>query len=200
MLDGTLASCQIPESDRGADQWATATFSGGCFWCLQPPFDALEGVIATAVGYAGGRKTAPAYAEVVAGRTGHALAVQVRYDPRQLTYGHVLDVFWHNIDPTLPNRQFCGRGGQYRAAIFYHNARQKALAEASKQALVASQRFAARIVTQIVPLGVFYRAEACHQQVYRTHPQCYRLCRAACGRDQRLRELWGIPLPHRDRC
>ncbi len=164
-----------------------ATFSGGCFWCLQPPFDALDGVVATVVGYAGGRKTDPAYEDVAAGRTGHALAVQVLYDPR-------LEVFWHNIDPTVPNRQFCVTGAQYRAAIFYHDETQKCLAEASKQALVASQRFTARIVTRIAPLGVFYRAEACHQHCYRTYPQQYRLCRAACGREQRLRELWGVPL------
>jgi peptide-methionine (S)-S-oxide reductase len=174
---------------------AKATFSGGCFWCLQPPFDALDGVIVTVVGYTGGRKTNPSHEDVTAGRTGHALAVQVLYDPRQLPYSQLLDVFWHNIDPTVPNRQFCVKGAQYRAAIFYHDETQKHLAEASKQALAASQRFAERIVTRIAPLEAFYQAEACHQHFYRTHPQRYRLCRAACSRDQRLRELWGAS-PH----
>jgi peptide-methionine (S)-S-oxide reductase len=173
------------------DHFAKATFSGGCFWCLQPPFDTLDGVVATVIGYTGGRKTNPAHEDVAAGRTGHALAVQVLYDPQRLLYSQLLDVFWHNIDPTVPNRQFCAKGAQYRAAIFYHNQTQKRLAEASKQALAASQRFTSRIVTRISPLEAFYQAAVCHQHFYRTHPQCYRLCRAACGREQRLRELWG---------
>src|SRR5262245_31723880 len=212
MSHSATPAFQTPVVDRGADLWATshheiqpmtegdscakATFSGGCLWCLQPPFDALDGVVATVVGYAGGRKTDPAYEDVAAGRTGHALAVQVGYDPRRLPYRQLLDVFWHNIDPTVPNRQFCVTGAQYRAAIFYHDETQKHLAEASKQALAGSQRFAERIVTRIAPLGTFYRAEACHQHFYRTHPQRYRLCRAACGRDQRLRELWGASRNH----
>ena len=213
MSHGATTAFQAPGADRGADLWeachhemqpmtdgdhfAKATFSGGCFWCLQPPFDTLDGVVATVVGYTGGRKTDPAYEDVAAGRTGHALAVQVLYDPRRLPYSQLLDVFWHNIDPTVPNRQFCAKGAQYRAAIFYHDETQKHLAEASKQALAASHRFAERIVTRISPLGAFYQAEACHQHFYRTQPQRYRLCRAACGRDQRLRELWGAPLHHR---
>ena len=213
MSHGATIAFQAPVADRDADLWDTcrneiqymtdsghcvkATFSGGCFWCLQPPFDALDGVVATVVGYTGGRKTDPSHEDVTAGRTGHALAVQVRYDPRRMSYSQLLDVFWHNIDPTVPNRQFCAKGVQYRAAIFYHDEAQKHLAEASKQALAASQRFAARIVTRIVPLERFYQAAACHQHCYRTHPQCYRLCRALCGRDQRLRELWGAPLHHR---
>jgi len=178
------------------DHFTKATFSGGCFWCLQPPFDTLDGVVATVVGYTGGRRTNPSHEDVTSGRTGHALAVQVRYDPRRMSYSHLLDVFWHNIDPTVPNRQFCAKGVQYRAAIFYHDETQKHLAEASKQALAASQRFAERIATKISPLEVFYQAEACHQHYYRTHPQRYRLCRASCGRDQRLLELWGAPLHH----
>ena len=104
------------------DLFATATFSGGCFWCLQPPFDTLDGVVATVVGYTGGRKTDPSHEDVTAGRTGHALAVQVLYDPRRMPYSQLLDAFWHNIDPTVPNRQFCAKGAQYRAAIFYHDA------------------------------------------------------------------------------
>jgi peptide-methionine (S)-S-oxide reductase len=174
-----------------SDLYARATFSGGCFWCLQPPFDTLDGVIATIVGYTGGRKTNPSHEDVTTGRTGHALAVQLLYDLQRLSYRELLDVFWHNIDPTVPNRQFCAKGAQYRAAIFYHDEAQKHLAESSKQALAASWRFAARIVTRIAPLETFYQAAACHQHFYRMHPQCYRLCRAACGRDQRLRELWG---------
>ena len=120
-----------------SDLYARATFSGGCFWCLQPPFDTLDGVIATIVGYTGGRKTNPSHEDVTTGRTGHALAVQLLYDPQRLSYRELLDVFWHNIDPTVPNRQFCVKGAQYRAAIFYHDETQKHLAEASKQALAA---------------------------------------------------------------
>src|SRR5712691_5510517 len=205
MSRSATTAFQAPIADRGADLWeafhhkmqpmtdgdhfAKATFSGGCFWCLQPPFDTLDGVVATVVGYTGGRKTHPAYEDVAAGRTGHALAVQVLYDPRRLPYSQLLDVFWHHIDPTVPNRQFCAKGAQYRATIFYHDETQKHLAEASKQALAEAHRFAERIVTRISPLEAFYQAEACHQHFYRTHPQRYRLCRAACGRDQRLREL-----------
>jgi peptide-methionine (S)-S-oxide reductase len=212
MSYGATTAFQAPVTDRGAGLWETfrnemqymtdsdlfakATFSGGCFWCLQPPFDTLDGVVATVVGYTGGRRTNPSHEDVTAGRTGHALAVQVLYDPLRMSYSHLLDVFWHNIDPTVPNRQFCAKGVQYRAAIFYHDETQKHLAEASKQALAASQRFAERIATKISPLEVFYQAEACHQHCYRTHPQRYRLCRAACGRDQRLLELWGAPLHH----
>ena len=187
-----------PMTDGG--HFVKVTFSGGCFWCLQLPFDTLAGVVATVVGYTGGRKTNPSYEDVTAGRTGHALAVQVRYDARRMSYSQLLDVFWHNIDPTVPNRQFCAKGAQYRAAIFYHDATQKHLAEASKQALATSQRFARRIVTRISPLETFYQAAACHQHFYRTHPQCYRLCRVACDRDQRLRELWGEPLRHCSSC
>jgi len=179
------------------DHFAKATFSGGCFWCLQPPFVNLAGVVATVVGYTGGRKTNPSHEDVTAGRTGHALAVQVLYEPRRMPYSQLLDVFWHNVDPTVPNRQFCAIGAQYRAAIFYHDETQKHLAEASKQALAASHQFAERIATRISPLEVFYQAEACHQHFYRTHPQRYRCCRAACGRDQRLLKLWSEPLHHR---
>src|SRR5882672_3731309 len=186
MSHGATATFPTPDTDRGVDHCTTETFSGGCFWCLQPPFDALDGVIATVVGYAGGCKTDPTYEDVATGRTGHALAVQVLYDPCRLSYRQLLAVFWHNIDPTIPNRQFCAIGAQYRASIFYHDETQKDLAESSKQTLAGSQRFAARIVTRIAPLGVFYRAEACHQYCYRAHPQRYRLCWAACGRDQRL--------------
>jgi peptide-methionine (S)-S-oxide reductase len=151
MSHDTTTVFPAPVAERGADLWtichdelqsptestlcAKATFSGGCYWCLQPPFDTIEGVIATVVGYTGGRKTQPSHEEVIAGRTGHALAVQVFYDPRRLSYSQLLDVFWHNIDPTVPNRQFCAKGAQYRAAIFYHNEIQRHLAEASKQAL-----------------------------------------------------------------
>ena len=213
MSHDTTTAFPAPVADYGADLWKTchdemqsltesafcakATFSGGCYWCLQPPFDTIEGVIATVAGYTGGRKTHPSHEEVIAGRTGHALAVQVLYDPGWLSYGQLLDVFWHHIDPTVPNRQFCAKGAQYRAAIFYHNETQRRFAEASKQALIAAQRFADRIVTRIAPLGAFYQAVACHQHCSRRYPQCYRLCKATCGRDQRLRELWGAPLQAR---
>src|SRR5262245_17312681 len=141
MAHGATTVFQAPVADRGVDLWemfhhemqhmkhgdhcAKATFSGGCFWCLQPPFDTLDGVVATVVGYTGGRKTNPCHEDITAGRTGHALAVQVLYDPLRMSYSQLLDVFWHNIDPTVPNRQFCAKGVQYRAAIFYHDETQK---------------------------------------------------------------------------
>src|SRR5262245_15710659 len=135
MSQDGIASFPTPGACSDGDHGATATFSGGCLWCLQPPFDVLDGVIATVAGYAGGCKTDPTYEDVAAGRTGHALAVQVCYDPHRLSYSQLLDVFWHNSDPTVPNRQFCVTGAQYRTAIFYHDETQKHLAEASKQTL-----------------------------------------------------------------
>jgi peptide-methionine (S)-S-oxide reductase len=168
-----------------------ATFSGGCWWCLQPPFDALAGVVATTVGYTGGRKTHPTHDEVVTGRTGHALAVQVLYDLRAIRYSQLLDVFWRNSDPTTPNRQFCAIGAQYRSAIFYHDEMQKHLAEASKQAVEQSQRFTGRIATRIVPLMVFYVAEASYQHASRKPPLHSRHFQSVCDRAQRLQELWG---------
>ena len=151
-------------------QYEKATFAGGCFWCMEPPFDELPGVISTTSGYTGGRTKNPTYEEVSAGGTGHAEAVEVVYDPTKITYARLLDVFWKNIDPITPNRQFCDIGTQYRSAIYYHNEEQKRLAEASKKALESSGRFQQPIVTEIVAASPFYRAEEYHQDYYKKNP------------------------------
>src|SRR5438128_2100943 len=175
---------------------ATATFAGGCFWCMQPPFEQLDGVVSTTVGYTGGHTTHPTYEQVSAGGTGHAESVQVVYDPAKISYTELLDVFWHNIDPLTPNGQFCDHGTQYRTAIFVHDESQRRLAEASKQQLEQSQRFDGPIVTEIVPATEFYAAEEYHQHYHEKNPVRYRFYRWNCGRDQRLTQLWGAaPAP-----
>jgi peptide-methionine (S)-S-oxide reductase len=168
---------------------AKATFAGGCFWCMEPPYDNLDGVLSTISGYAGGKKKNPTYEEVSAGNTGHTEAVQVTYDPKKITYEKLLDVFWRNVDPLTPNRQFCDVGSQYRTAIFYHDENQKRLAEESKNTL--SKRFKQPIVTEIVRAAEFYPAEDYHQDYYIKNPLRYKFYRYNCGRDQRLEELWG---------
>ncbi len=170
---------------------AKATFAGGCFWCMEHPFDVLAGVVSTTSGYTGGHKPNPTYDEVSSGTTGHAEAVQVMFDSGKISYEHLLDVFWFNIDPTTRDRQFCDKGTQYRPAIFYHNAKQQRLAEASRRALDKSKPFKEPILTEIVEATEFYPAEEYHQDFYRKSPFRYRYYRLTCGRDRRLEELWG---------
>ena len=169
---------------------ATATFAGGCFWCMEPPFDKLDGVISTTSGYTGGHVENPTYEQVSAGGTGHAEALQVVYDPAKISYPQLLEVFWRNIDPTVKDRQFCDVGNQYRTAIFYHDDEQKRLALESKQRLEKSGKLGA-IQTEIVSAGPFYPAEDYHQDYYQKNPIRYKYYRWSCGRDQRLEELWG---------
>lgn len=187
-----LAALAMP-GVAGAAELAKATFAGGCFWCMEPPYDKLDGVVSTTSGYIGGRTQNPTYEAVSAGGTGHAEAVEIVYDPAKVSYSKLLDVFWRNIDPTVRNRHFCDVGDQYRSAIFYHDAEQKRLAEASKAALAKSKPFPQPIVTEIVPAGVFTAAEAYHQDYYLKNPLRYKFYRYSCGRDQRLEELWGKP-------
>ena len=168
-----------------------ATFAGGCFWCMEAPFDKLPGVSSVTVGYAGGTKTNPTYQEVSAGTTGHAEAVELTYDSTKITYEKLLDVFWHNVDPLTPNAQFCDHGTQYRTAIFYHDDEQKRLADASKDTLTKSGRFKQPIVTEIVAAATFWPAEDYHQHYYVKNPVRYKFYRYNCGRDQRLEQLWG---------
>ena len=168
-----------------------ATFAGGCFWCMEHPFDALPGVVSVTSGYTGGQKVNPTYQEVSAGGTGHAEAVQIVYDPSKINYGKLLDVFWHNIDPTTKDRQFCDSGNQYRSAIFYHTEEQRKEALQSKAALEKTKPFKEPVVTEIVPAGEFYPAEEYHQRYYKKNPIRYRYYRSGCGRDGRLKELWG---------
>jgi peptide-methionine (S)-S-oxide reductase len=172
-------------------QYAIATFAGGCFWCMEPPYDEPPGVVSTISGYSGGSKKNPTYEEVSMGITGHAEVVQITYDPKKISYRKLLEVFWPNIDPTTPNRQFCDVGNQYRSAIFYHTDEQKRLALESKAALEKSKPFADSIVTEIKPASEFYTAEEYHQDYYMKNPIRYKFYRFGCGRDQRLQQLWG---------
>lgn len=185
-----FAAAQTP-APASTPNSAVATFAGGCFWCMEPPFDKLPGVISTTSGYTGGHKKQPTYREVSAGGTGHTEAVQIVYDPQQVSYEKLLDVFWHNVDPTQKDGQFCDHGDQYRTGIFYHNETQKQLAEASKTALLKAKPFQGDLVTEIVQAGEFYPAEDYHQDYYMKNPIRYKFYRANCGRDQRLKMLWG---------
>ncbi|MCI0694475.1 peptide-methionine (S)-S-oxide reductase MsrA [candidate division KSB1 bacterium] len=198
MLSSCRSSEQTGESATPAtanaaqpENLATATFAGGCFWCMEPPFDELMGVVSTISGYIGGHKLNPTYEEVSAGGTGHAEAVQVVYDSTQISYAQLLQVFWRNIDPLAVNRQFCDGGSQYRSAIFYHNDEQRRLAEASKQKVEQIKKFDRPIATEIVAATAFYPAEEYHQDFYKKNPLRYKTYRAGCGRDRRLKELWG---------
>lgn len=173
-----------------------ATFAGGCFWCMEQPFDKIPGVVSVTSGYTGGREKNPTYEEVSAGGTGHAEAVRVVYDPARVTYEKLLNVFWHNIDPTAKDRQFCDIGNQYRSAIFYHNEVQQRLAMQSKSLLEKNKTFKEPVVTGIVPATEFYPAEDYHQHYYRKNPIRYKYYRFICGRDQRLKELWGAAAGH----
>ena len=168
-----------------------ATFAGGCFWCMEPPYDKLPGVKATISGYMGGKKANPTYKEVSSGTTGHAEVVHVIYDPAKVSYEKLLEVFWVNVDPTVKDRQFCDTGSQYRTAIFYHDDAQRKAAEASKAAIEKSKPFKEPIVTAIEMAGPFYPAEDYHQDYYKKSPVQYQLYRTGCGRDARLKQLWG---------
>jgi peptide methionine sulfoxide reductase msrA/msrB len=169
----------------------TATFAGGCFWCMESPFEKLEGVKEVISGYTGGHKENPSYEEVSSGTTGHAEAIQIIYDPAKVTYAKLLDVFWRQIDPSDAGGQFVDRGSQYRSAIFYHNDEQKKLAEKSKEALQKSARYQKPIVTAILPAARFYSAESYHQNYYKQCPINYKVYRDNSGRDQYLKKIWG---------
>jgi peptide-methionine (S)-S-oxide reductase len=174
-----------------AAETARATLAGGCFWCVEADFDKIEGVVSTTSGYTGGDVPNPSYEQVASKRTGHAEAVEVVFDPAKLSYERLLEYFWRSIDPTTVDRQFCDRGSPYRTAIFTHGPEQLAAARASLAELEKSKPFPEPIVTEILPAGSFYPAEEYHQDYYKKNPLRYRYYRAACGRDARLRELWG---------
>jgi peptide-methionine (S)-S-oxide reductase len=173
-----------------------ATFAGGCFWCMESPFDKLPGVVSVTVGYTGGTVENPTYEQVSAGRTGHAEAVQIVYNPSEIGYEKLLDVFWHNTDPTVKDRQFCDVGSQYRPGIFYHSEEQRLLALRSKEALEKTKPFKEPILTEVTAAGEFYPAEEYHQHYYRKNPIRYKYYRSGCGRDRRLKELWGDAAGH----
>lgn len=168
-----------------------AVFAGGCFWCMQNPYDELKGVVSTAVGYTGGNKDNPTYEEVCSGNTGHAEAIEVLYDPLQISYTELLNVFWRNIDPTTLNRQFADAGTQYRTAIFYHNEEQKQSAESSKREMGQSGIHDDSIVTEITPASMFYKAEDYHQKYYEKCPLKYKMYKSGSGREQYLEDMWG---------
>ena len=176
-------------SSRGA--YEKATFAGGCFWCMEPPFDKLDGVVSTTAGYTGDPEKNPAYEDVASGKTGHVEAIQIVYDPSRVSYAELLDVFWQNIDPTQVDGQFVDRGRQYRTAVFYHDEAQREAAIASKEALEKSGRYNGPIVTEILEADEFYPAENYHQDYYRKNPIRYKLYRHGSGRDQYLEKVWG---------
>jgi peptide-methionine (S)-S-oxide reductase len=172
---------------------AVATFAGGCFWCMEPPFDKIDGVISTVSGFMGGHTPNPTYLQVTAGGTGHLEVVQVTYDPAKVAYDRLLAVYWLNIDPHDDTGQFCDKGDSYRSAIFVHDDAQRRAADASRQQLQSSGRLKAPIVTRILPAAVFTAAEADHQDYYLRNPIRYAWYRAGCGRDARLDAVWGRP-------
>lgn len=183
------ALAQTPAAAPGAT--ARATFAGGCFWCVEADFDKVPGVLSTTSGYTGGGVANPSYEQVSSKRTGHAEAVEIAYDPGKVSYERLLEVYWHSIDPTTKDAQFCDHGSPYRTAIFAHDAAQLKAAQASLEALNGSKPFKEPIVTQITMAGPFYMAEDYHQDYYKKNPVRYQYYRLACGRDARLKQLWG---------
>jgi peptide-methionine (S)-S-oxide reductase len=190
IIAGLLCLATVGAAD--AQERAKATLAGGCFWCMEPPFDKLDGVVSTTSGYTGGHMANPTYEQVSAGKTGHTEAVEIAYDPRKITYAQLLEVFWRNIDALTANAQFCDKGSQYRSGIFVHDETQRRLAEESKA--VVAQRLRKPIVTEIVTASTFWPAEDYHQDYYKKNPIRYKLYRTYCGRDKRLEEVWG-PAP-----
>ena len=191
-----LAAAAGAQPAKAPPATAVATFAGGCFWCMEPPYDKLDGVISTTSGYMGGAMKNPTYHDVSSGGSGHAEVVQVVYDPKKVSYEKLLDVFWHNVDPTVKDRQFCDIGTQYRTAIFVHTDEQRKLAEASKETLATTKPFKDPIVTPVVAATEFWPAEEYHQDYYKKNPVRYSYYRTGCGRDARLKALWGDAAPH----
>jgi methionine-S-sulfoxide reductase len=187
-----LTLAMAPMAAEAAGQGLqTATFAGGCFWCMQPPFDQAPGVVSTRVGYTGGHVPNPSYAQVSTGTTGHLEAVEVVYDPKRIGYEQLLTIFWHNIDPVQGDGQFADRGPQYHTAIFYHDAAQRQAAEASKAALAATGKFDRPISTKILPAAPFYAAEDYHQHFSEKNPQHYESYKEGSGRAGYLQRTWG---------
>ncbi len=187
------AMTTIPLAATAATE--TAIFAGGCFWCMEGPFEKLPGVKSVVSGYTGGHTENPTYEQTSDGTTGHTEAVEIVFDPQQVSYAKLLQVFWRNIDPLVKNRQFCDQGSQYRAGVFYRGEEQKKLAIASRDALTASKRLPGPILTEITAAGRFYPAEDYHQDYYTKNPLRYAYYRRGCGRDARLEELWGKDAP-----
>lgn len=181
---------QADENLTEDEKYEYATFASGCFWCTQHDFDQIKGVISTTAGYTGGEKVNPSYEEVSAGGSGHVESLKVKYDPKVVSYQELLDFYWHNVDPTRNDGQFCDTGSQYRPVIFYHNGKQKELAEKSKKQLIEANQINP-ILVEILPAKTFYPAEEYHQNFYKKNPLRYKFYRYNCGRDNRLKEIWG---------
>ena len=189
-----LSACSLDanaENRAVASGVETAIFAGGCFWCMEPPYDKIDGVLSTISGYSGGHSKNPTYKSVSSGRTGHAEVLQVRYDPARVSYQRLLEIFWRNIDPTRDDGQFCDRGNQYRPAIYYLNEEQLDAAQASKRNIEQTKTFADELKVEITSAGEFYPAEEYHQDYYKKNPVRYKYYRYSCGRDKRLQQLWG---------
>ncbi|MGK7295100.1 MAG: peptide-methionine (S)-S-oxide reductase MsrA [Candidatus Wenzhouxiangella sp. M2_3B_020] len=182
-------------AQQGSDDTRLATFGGGCFWCMEPPYDKLDGVKSTTSGYMGGELENPTYEQVAGGRTDHVEVVQVEYDQDVVSYGELLDTYWVNVDPLTDNRQFCDSGESYRPVIFVHSVRQREIAEASKRRLIDSGRFDEPVIVPIEDAKSFWPAEDYHQNYYRKSSIKYNYYRWSCGRDDRLEDLWGDPPP-----
>ncbi|MBD3346176.1 MAG: peptide-methionine (S)-S-oxide reductase MsrA [Chitinivibrionales bacterium] len=172
------------------EHYEKATFAGGCFWCMEPPFEQFDGVVSVEAGYTGGQTPNPSYEEVCSGKTGHREVVQLTYDPGKVSYEELLEVFWRNIDPTDAGGQFADRGPQYETAVFYHNETQKAAAERSKQKLEESGKYESPIVTRIEKAGEFYPAEEYHQDYYKKSPFRYKMYKKGSGREGYLERTW----------
>ncbi len=190
-LAGCLFAAVLPAAAGPGP--AKAVFAGGCFWCEETAFEGVPGVLSVTSGYTGGQKKNPTYEEVSSGGTGHAESVEVAYDPARISYEKLLEIFWHNVDPLQANAQFCDQGSQYRSVIFYADEAQHHAAEESKRKLEEEPRFRGKIVTQIVAASTFYPAEEYHQDFYKKSPVRYHQYREGCGRDARLKQLWGDP-------
>ena len=196
-----LTACSGTGGEHGKEETAAmttdsaelqkATFAGGCFWCMEPPFEKLDGVKKVISGYTGGQKENPTYEEVSSGTTGHAEAIQITFDPTTIGYADLLDVFWKQIDPTDDGGSFVDRGSQYRSAIFYHDEEQKRLAEESKSQLEQSGKYDNPVVTQIAPYTTFWKAEDYHQDYHKKRTAHYKAYRTGSGRDQYIKTVWG---------
>ena len=186
---GAYAGSQPARATQAAEGLEKATFAGGCFWCTEADFDKLPGVVSTTSGYTGGHVANPTYEQVSRGGTGHAESVEVLFNPAVVSYGQLLDQFWHNVDPFVAHRQFCDVGDQYRPEIFVHSDAQRRAAEASRQRV--QSHFKEKIVVKVTDAGAFYPAESFHQDYHNTHAVQYRFYRWTCGRDARLRQIWG---------
>ena len=195
-LLGSALSAQAQTAPAPAATSAKAIFAGGCFWCVESDFDKLPGVISTTSGYTGGKTLNPTYEQVSSHTTGHAEAVQVVFDPSKVSYEKLVDFYWHSIDPTVKDQQFCDHGSPYRTAIFVQDAEQMKIATASRAALEKSKPFKETIVTEITMASTFYPAEEYHQDYYKKNPIRYQYYRTSCGRDARVKQLWGHAVGH----